>query len=176
MPQAFGHSDTTTLATYHAVMLSLAPFHLANPTTCEAPPGVDEMKVFSAMVVFVHPSQKLSLIKEAVDMLLVVSRDPESVPAMALCRLPERTVGEFYPCLKHNAALVLSFSIGQDGPILHLNTPIHHCDELAMQRLHRWVHPYGPVVALPPLYSPNPGFPVCMCLRSHPCCGQTLNT
>ena len=27
VPQAFGHSDTTPLATYHALMLSLVPFN-----------------------------------------------------------------------------------------------------------------------------------------------------
>ena len=129
MPQAFGHSDATTLAIYCALMLSLVPFHPANPTTGEASPGVDEKKVFSAMVVFVHASQTLSLI-------LVVSHDPKSVSATALCHLPEWTIAEFYPCLKHDATLVLPFSIGQDGPILHLNTPMCHCDEFAVRRLH----------------------------------------
>ena len=46
-----------------------------------------------------------------------------------------------------------------DGPILHLNTPICRCNEFAIRRLHQWVHPYGPVVVLPPLYSPDPGLP-----------------
>ena len=55
--------------------------------------------------------------------------------------------------------LVLPFSMGQDGPILHLNMPIHHCDEFAVRHLHRWVRPGGPVVALPPLYSPDLGLP-----------------
>ena len=110
-------------------------------------------------MVFVHPSQKLSSIEEAVDMLLVISSDPKSVPAMALCCLPQRSVGEFYPCPMNDAALVLPFSMGPDGPILHLNTPICGCNEFALRRLHRWVHPYGPIVALPPLYSPDPGLP-----------------
>ena len=53
----------------------------------------------------------------------------------------------------------LPFNMGPDGPILHLDTPIHHCDEFTMWWLHRWTRPYGPVVALPPLYSPDPGLP-----------------
>ena len=150
VPLAFGHSNATTLAICCALMLSLAPFHPANPTTGEASPGADEKKVFSAMVVFVYASQTLSLI-------LVVSHDLKSVPVMALCHLPEWTIGKFYPCLKHDAALVLPFSIGQDGPILHLNTPMCCCNKFAVLRLHRWVHLYGPVMALPPLYSPDPG-------------------
>ena len=68
-------------------------------------------------------------------------------------------MGEFYPCPTNDAALVLPFSMGPDSPILHLNTPIHCCDEFAMRQLHRWIHPYGPIVALPPLYSPNPRLP-----------------
>ena len=54
---------------------------------------------------------------------------------------------------------MLPFSMDQDGPILHLNTPICHCEEFAVQHLHWWVCPYGPVVALPLLYSPDPGLP-----------------
>ena len=49
--------------------------------------------------------------------------------------------------------------MGLDSPILHLNTPICCCDEFAVRWLHQWTHPYGPVVALPPLYSPDPGLP-----------------
>ena len=122
-------------------------------------PDIDEKKVFSTVVVFVHPSQKLSPIEEAVDMFLVMSQDPKHVPVTALCHLPQRSVGEFYPCPTNDAALVLPFGMGPDGPILHLNTPICGCNEFAMWRLHRWTCPYGPVVALPLLYSPNPGLP-----------------
>ena len=168
VPQAFRHSDATPLATYHSLMLSLAPFDQMNPATGEVSPDIDEKKVFSAMVVFVQPSQKLSSIEEAVDVLLVVSRDLKSVPATALCHLPQQSVGEFYPCPMNDVALVLPFSMGPDGPILHLNTPIHGCDEFAVQHLHRWVHPYGPVVALPLLYSPDPGLPNMFSLEELP--------
>ena len=159
VPQAFGCSDATPLATYCALMLSLAPFDQVNPATGEVSPDIDKQKVFSAMVVFVHPSQKLSPIEEAVNVLLVVSRDPKGVPVTALCQLPQQSVGEFYPCRTNDAALVLPFSMGPEDPILHLNTPIHHCDKFAVQQLHRWVRPYGPIVALPPLYSPDPRLP-----------------
>ena len=60
VPQAFGHSDASPLATHHALMLSLVPFDWVNPATGEVSSDVDEKKVFSTVVVFVHPSQKLS--------------------------------------------------------------------------------------------------------------------
>ena len=41
VPQAFGHSDATPLATYHALMLSLAPFDRVNPTTSKVSPDID---------------------------------------------------------------------------------------------------------------------------------------
>ena len=107
-----------------------------NSATSEVSPDIDEKKVFSAMVVFVHPSQRLSSIKEAVNMLLVVSCDPVGVPVTALCCLPQQSIGRFYPCPTNDAALVLPFSMGQDGPILHLNTPIRHCDEFTVRCLH----------------------------------------
>ena len=156
MPQAFEHSDASPLATHHALMLSLAPFDPVNPATGEVSPDIDEKKVFSTVVVFVHPSQKLSAIEEAVDVLIVISWNPQGVPAMALCQLPQQSIGESYPCPMNNAFLVLPFNMGLDGPILHLNTPIHHCDEFTMRWLHQWIHPYGPVAMLPPLYSPSP--------------------
>ena len=140
-------------------MLSLVLFDRVNPATGEVLPDIDEKKVFSAVMVFVHPSQKLSPIEEAVDVLLVVSQDPKGVPAMALCHLPQRSMGEFYPCSMNDAALVLPFSMGPDGPILHLNTPIRGCNEFTVWQLCRWTHPYGPIVALPLLYSPDPGLP-----------------
>ena len=55
----------------------------------EVSPDIDEKKVFSVVVVFVQLSQKLSSIKEAVDMLLVISCYPVGVPVTALCCLPQ---------------------------------------------------------------------------------------
>ena len=159
VPQAFGHSEATPLATYHALMLSWVPFDRVNPATGEVLPDIDEKKVFSAVVVFVHPSQKLSSIEEVVNIFLIISCDPKSVPVTVLCRLPQRSIGEFYPCLMNNAALVLPFSMGPDGPNLHLNMPIGGCNEFAIWHLHWWIHPYGLVVGLPPLYSPDPRLP-----------------
>ena len=57
VPQAFRHSDATSLATYHALMLSWALFCHVDPSRDEALPDVSDKKVFSAVVVFVHPSQ-----------------------------------------------------------------------------------------------------------------------
>ena len=74
VPQAFRHSDTAPLATYCTLMLSLTPFDRVNPATGEVSMDIDEKKVFSTIVVFVHPSQKLSSIEEAVNILLVMSR------------------------------------------------------------------------------------------------------
>ena len=159
VPQAFGCSDATPLATYHVLMLLLVPFDRVNPVTGKVSSDIDEKKVFFPIVVFVHPSQKLSPIEEAVDMLLVMSQDPKGIPVMALCHLPQRSMGEFYPCPMNDAALVLPFSMGPDSPILHLNTLICGCNEFAMWQLHQWTCPYGPVVALPLLYSLDPRLP-----------------
>ena len=159
VPQVFRHIDAMPLAAHHALMLSLVPFDRVNPATGEVSPDVDEKRVFSAVVVFVHPSQKLSPIEEAVDVLIVVSGNLQGVPAAALCQLPQQSVGEFYPCPTNDAFLVLPFNTGADGPILHLDMPIRHCDEFAVWRLHQWIHPYGSVATLPPLYSPDPRLP-----------------
>ena len=168
VPQAFECSDAMPLATHHALMLSLVPFNRVNPATGKVSPDVDERKVFFAVVVFVHPSQKLSPIEEAVDVLIVVSQNPQGIPVMALCQLPQWSIGEFYPCPTNNTFLVLSFNMGPDGPILHLDMPIHRCDEFAVWRLHRWIHPCGPVPMLPLLYSPDPRLPNVFQLNGQP--------
>ena len=175
VPQAFGCSDAMSLATHHALMLSMVPFDLVNPATGEVSPDVDEKNVFSAVVVFVHPSLKFSPIEEAVDILIVMSRNPQGVPVAALCQLPQQSVGEFYPCSMNNAFLVLPFSTGADGPILHLNMPIHHCDEFMMCRLHWWIRPYSSVAHCLCYTVPIPDFPTYFNLTDHPCCGPTLN-
>ena len=89
VPQVFRHSDATTLATHCALMLSLVPFDQVNPATGEVSPDIDEKKVFSTVVLFVHPFQKLSPIEEAVNILIVISQNPQGVPVMALCQLPQ---------------------------------------------------------------------------------------
>ena len=159
VPQAFGCSDAMPLAAHRALMLSLGPLDQVNPATGKVSPDVDEKRVFSAVVVFVYPSQKLSPIEEAVNILIVVSQNPQGVPVAALCQLPQRSVGEFYPCPTNDAFLVLPINTGVDGPILHLDTPIRHCDEFAVRQLYQWICPYGSVAMLPPLYSPDPGLP-----------------
>ena len=77
------------LATHHALILSLAPSNQVNPVTGEVSPDVNEKNVFSAVVVFVHPSQKLSPSEEAVDIIIVVSQNPQGVPVAVLCQLPQ---------------------------------------------------------------------------------------
>ena len=86
------------------------PFNQVNPATGKVLVDIDEKRVFSAIVVFIHPSQKLLSIEEAVDVLLVMSHDPKSVLVMALCHLSQQSMGEFYSCPTNNAALVLPFS------------------------------------------------------------------
>ena len=80
-------------------------------------------------------------------------------PCSTLCHLPERGIRECYPCSTHILTLVLPYSIDEDGPILHQDTPICLCGKFAIRCLHRWVHPFSPVVVLPPVFSPDIGLP-----------------
>ena len=49
VPQAFGHSDATSLATYHALMLSWVPLYCVDPSKGEALLDVSNKKVFSLL-------------------------------------------------------------------------------------------------------------------------------
>ena len=124
LPQAFGRHDATSLLTFRVLMLSYAPFCLAEPATGKALPSPIGEMVFSAVVGFVHPRQHLVSIQEGVDLLLLISHDPSMVPCSVLCCLPERGIGEFYPCMTHSALLVLPVGVDEEGPILHLDTNI----------------------------------------------------
>ena len=157
VPQAFGHGDATTLATYHALMLSLVLFCHVDPSTGEASPDISSKKVFSAMVVFVHPSQQLMSIEEGIDMLLVLSCDPANVPVTALCCLPEQSI--VLSLFNTRCDLSAAFQYGCRWSYFTPEHSDHCCNEFTVWHLHRWVHPYGPVMALPPLYSPDPGLP-----------------
>ena len=57
LPQAFGQSDTTSLLTFHTLMLSYVPFCQVELTTSKASPSATGEMVFSAVVIFVHPKQ-----------------------------------------------------------------------------------------------------------------------
>ena len=140
-------------------MLSYVPFCQAKPATGKALPSPTGQMVFSAVVVFVHPRQHLVPIQEGVDLLLVIFHDPSTVPCSVLCHLPEKGIGELYPCMTHSTLLVLPIGVGKKGPILHLDTHAHPSCEFVVHGLHWWVHAFGLVVVLPPAFSPDVRLP-----------------
>ena len=81
------------------------------------------------------------------------------MPCSILCHLPERGIGEFYPYIMSSVLLVVPIDFGEDGPILHFDTPARPCCEFAVRHLHRWICPCGIVAVLPPAFSPDIGLP-----------------
>ena len=73
-----------------ALMLSRVPSYLRVENDLKGE------KVYSAVVVFVHPKQELLTIKEGADCLLQLAGQPDA-DVTVLCELPGHKYGRFYP-------------------------------------------------------------------------------
>ena len=124
--QPFLHHNSSDTLESQAVFLALAPLHLAETGSGDAgsPHGDNPQEfVFSAVIVFVHPWQKLSMIANGVDNLLaryeLVIQDPHLNGWGILCDLLRFDVGTFFPCLAHSSYLVLPVEVvGPEVPPL----------------------------------------------------------
>ena len=102
-------------------------------------------KVYSALVVFVHPRQELVMIKEGVACLIATveqveqARSSSSSDVTVLCKLPNHKCGRYYPSSVNHAYLVLPY-LGRKGTPKKLRLDVAMCYncQLVVRRLHRW--------------------------------------
>ena len=117
-------------------------------------------KVYSAVVVFVHPKQELLTIKEEADCLIVIAKQPDS-DITVLCELPSHKHGRFYPSAINHAYLVLPYCAKKGKPKkLRLDLAMCYNCHLLVCRLHRWEGKHGDLVLLPPVFSADPTLPI----------------
>ena len=124
-------------------------------------------KVYSALVVFVHPRQELLTIKEGAGCLIATVKQAEQAESSSssdvtvLCKLPSHKYGRYYPSAVNHAYLLLPYR-GKKGTPKKLRLDVAMCYncQLVVRRLHRWQVRLGDLALLPPVFSRDPTIPI----------------
>ena len=154
LPNSYTNWDSKHTEAGMALMLSRAPSCLGVGN------GLEGEKVYSTVVVFVHPKQELLTIKEGADSLLQFAEQPDA-DVTVLCELPGHKYGRFYPSAINHAYLVLPYCGKKGKPKqLHLDLAMCYNRYLLVRRLHRWKGKHGDLVLLPPVFSADPTLPI----------------
>ena len=121
-------------------------------------------KVYSALVVFVHPRQELLTIKEGASCLIATVKQSGSSSISditILCKLPRLKHGRYYPSVVNHAYLVMPY-LGKKGNPKKLRLDLAMCynRHLVVRQLHRWEGKLGDLALLPPVFSRDPTIPI----------------
>ena len=121
-------------------------------------------KVYSAIVVFVHPRQELLTIKEGASCLVATveqSGSSSSSDVTVLCELPSHKHGRFFPSPINHAYLVLPYLAKKGKPKkLCLDLAMCYNCHLVVCQLHQWPGTLGDLALLPPVFSRDPTAPI----------------
>ena len=125
---------------------------------------LEDEKVYSAIVVFVHPRQELLSIKEGASCLVATveqSGSSSSSDVTVLCELLSHKHGRFFPSPINHAYLVLPYLAKKGKPKkLHLDLAMCYNRHLMVRQLHRWPGTLGDLALLPPVFSRDPTTPI----------------
>ena len=159
LPNSYTNWDSKNREAGMVLMLSRAPSCLGVGNDLEGE------KVYSAVVMFVHPKQELLTIKEGADSLLQFAGQPDA-DVTVLCELPGHKYGRFYPSTINHAYLVLPYSGKKGKPKqLRLDFAICYNRYLLVCHLHRWKGKHGDLALLLPVFSTDPTLPILLPVR-----------
>ena len=153
-PQSFQGWEAKKAEWGQVLMLSWSPAQIdGGPTSPVA-------KVFTAVVVCIHPCQAVMSVKDAANDLLSHSIATPTRSMSALCRLPRCSVGTFYPSPLNHSFLVLPY-LGVRGGVKEvcLDLSVVLNKHMVVRHLHWCRTSGGDEVVLPPIYSKDPGIP-----------------
>ena len=158
LPNSFTNWDSPEKEAGMALMLSRGSSCLGMGIDLEGE------KVFSAIVVFVHPRQELLTIKEGAGCLIATveqSGSSSSSDVTILCKLPCHKHGRYYPSVVNHAYLVMPYLSKKGNPKkLRLDLAMCYNRHLVVCWLHRWEGKLGDLALLPPVFSRDPTVPV----------------
>ena len=156
LPNSFTNWDSMNKEAGMVLMLSRGPSCLRVGTDLEGE------KVYSTIVMFVHPKQELLTIKEGADCLIAIAKQPDSDSDVTiLSKLPSHKHGRFYPSAINHAYLVLPYCAKKGKPKkLRLDLAMCYNRHLLVCRLHRWEGKHGDLALLPPVFSADPTLPI----------------
>ena len=131
-PQSFRGWEAKKAEWGQALMLSWSPARI------DGGPASPVAKVFTAVVICIHPCQVVMSIKDAANDLLSHSVAMPTRSMSALCRLPRRSVGTFYPSPLNHSFLVLPY-LGVRGGVKEvcLDLSVVLNKHMVVRRLHR---------------------------------------
>ena len=122
-PQQWTNSEDSDTLYAHAVLLSLMLLNLLNVVEGQEQGNYgDDPKLFvySAVVVFVHPSQVLTTIQNAVGFFQhqydAILQGGHSNGWCTLCKLPHYETSRYFPVVPHTPCLVLPMSQPSGDP------------------------------------------------------------
>ena len=157
-PNSFVDWDSPEKVAGMALMLSRGPSCVGVGTDLEGE------KVYSAIVVSMHPRQELLTIKEGASCLVATveqSGSSSSSDVTVLCELPSHKHGRFFPSPINHAYLVLPYLAKKGKPKkLRLDLAMCYNHHLVVRQLHRWPGTVGDLVLLPPVFFRNPTAPI----------------
>ena len=155
-PQAFKSWQTKKVEFGQALLLSWAPARLSGVVTTS-----ETEKVFSAVVVCIHPDQSVMTIKDGAHDIYNLARDKPERAVSALCRLPKVSANTFYPSPLNDSFLVLPYYTALDDTKkkVHLESAVALNKHMVVRRLHRRRVAGGDEAVLPPVFSKDPGIP-----------------
>ena len=158
LPNSFANWDSPEKEAGMALMLSRGPSCLGEGTDLEG------KKVYSTVVVFIHPRQELLTIKEGAGCLVALVEQSDSSSesdVTILCKLPKHRHGRFYPSAVNDAYLVLPYTAKKGKPKkLRLDFSMCYNRHLVVRWLHRWQGKLGDLALLPPVFSTDPTLPI----------------
>ena len=153
-PQSFRGWEAKKAEWGQALMLSWSPARITGG------PASPVAKVFTAVVVCIHPCQVVMSIKDAANDLLSHSVATPMRSMSALCRLPRRLVGTFYPSPLNHSFLVLPYlGIRGGAKEVQLDLLVVLNKHMVVRCLHQHRTSGGDEAVLPPIYSKDPGIP-----------------
>ena len=158
LPNSFANWDSPEKEAGMALMLSWGPSCLRVGTDLEGE------KVYSAVILFVHPKQELLTIKEGAGCLVATVEQSDTSSdsdVTVLCELPSHKHGRFYPSAINDTYLVLPY-VAKKGKLKKLRLDLAMCYNchLVVSRLHQWQGKLGDLVLLPPVFSTDPTLPI----------------
>ena len=152
-PRSFRGWEAKRAEWGQALMLSWVPARIGGGAASPM------LKVYTAVVVCIHPCQAVMSIRDAARDLLGHAIATPTRSMSALCRLPKHSANTFYPSPLNHSFLVLPYLGARGAKKVRLDTSIALNKHMVVRRLHQCQTRGGDEAVLPPIYSKDPSLP-----------------
>ena len=153
-PKGFKGWEVKKAEWAQALLLSWASLQMSDSVASQT------IKVFTAVVVYIHPCQAVMSIRDGANDLLSHSVATPKRSMSALCQLPKCSARTYYPSPLNHSFLVLPYlHIKGEEKKVCLDLSVVFNQHMVVRCLHRCRTAGGDEVVLPPIFSKDPGIP-----------------